>query len=85
MTRFFKVTVPIQFQDTFLDDNLVYEKEFISLYISGISEKVKPISHSYFLIFFNAQCIVYDTCSFLNFGELLWLIKPISDKWSQLK
>ena len=35
--------------------------------------------------FFNTQCIIYDTFSFLNIGELWWLIKPISDKWPQLK
>ena len=40
--------------------------------------------NSYFS-FFNAQCIIYDTFSFLNFCELWWLIKPISDNWSQLK
>ena len=34
--------------------------------------------------FFNAQSIIYDTFVF-NFGELWWLIKTISDKWSQLK
>ena len=55
------------FHDTDLDDNLMYEKEFISLYILGISEKVKSISQFLFLIF-NAQCIIYDTFSFLNFG-----------------
>ena len=35
----------------------MYEKEFISLYISGISEKVKSISQFLFLIF-NVQCII---------------------------
>ena len=29
--------------------------------------------------------VLYDTFSFLNFGELKWLKKPISDKWCQLK
>ena len=29
--------------------------------------------------FFKAQFIIYDTFSFLNFGELWGLIKPISD------
>ena len=55
------------------------------IYISCLPEKVKSISQFVFLIFFNAQCIIYDTFSFLNFGELWCLIKPISDKWSQLK
>ena len=39
----------------FLDDNLVYEKEFISILIFD---------------FFIAQCIIYDTFSFLNFDDL---------------
>ena len=45
-------------------------KEFIRLYIACLSEKVKSISQFLFLIFFNAQCIIYDTFSSLNFGEL---------------
>ena len=54
MTRFLKVnssSTNKNFKTPFLDDNLVYEKEFISLYISGISEKVKLISQFLFGIF----------------------------------
>ena len=60
----------LKLQDTCLDEKLVYEKEFISLYISGISENVRSTSQFLFLIFY-AQCIIYDTFSFLtleNFG-----------------
>ena len=53
-----------------MDDNLVYEKEFISFCMSGISEKVKSISQFLFMIFLIAQCIIYDTFSFFNFGDL---------------
>ena len=43
----------------------------IRLYISCLSEKVKSISQFLFLIFFfNVQRIIYDTFTFLNFGEL---------------
>ena len=31
------------------------------------------------------HCIIYDTFSFLNFCDLWWLIKPGSDKQSQLE
>ena len=40
---------------------------------------MKSISQLLFLNFFNAQCFIYDTFSFLNFGEFWWLIKTISD------
>ena len=42
------------------------------------------VNISILLDFYNAQCLIYDTLSFFNFGELWWLIKPILDKWSQL-
>ena len=54
----------------------MHERELISLYISGISKKVK----SYWPMYHNnmIHCSIYATFLFLNFGDLSWLIKPIS-------